>query len=328
MIHRRTFLCGLTLGTLAARAAKAQPANKVPRIGFVEAGSRAANQHLLDAFRQGLRDLRYIEGQSVLIEDRWADGRADRFPELLADLIRLKVDVIVVASTPGASAAKQITNTVPVVIWGVSDPVGIGVAASLAHPGENITGVALGTEDGLPGKRVELLEEAAPNVTRVGALWNPDARSLESQVTELRAAAATRRLVLQTFEVRKAIDLQSAFSAMSKAHVGGLVVVADPLTFRYREDIVRLAAQGRLPAVYGFSEFVRLGGLMAYGPNVPDQAVRAAAYVDRILRGAKPADIPIERPTKFELVINMRAAKALGLTIPQSLLLRADQVIE
>jgi ABC-type uncharacterized transport system substrate-binding protein len=327
-MSRHAALVAVLWFLIAAVAAEAQPVTKVPRIGFVEAGSRSANQHLLDAFRKGLRDLRYVDGQNIIIEDRWADGRADRFPELISELIRLKVDVLVVASTPGAGVAKRITNTVPVVVWGVSDPVGIGVVASLARPGGNITGVALGTEDGLPGKRVELLKEALPVLARVAVLWNPNARSLEPQVKELQAAAATRKLTLHIFEVRNVSELEGAFSAMSKTRVGGLIVVVDPLTFRHREDIVRLATQARLPAISGFSEFARLGGLMAYGPSAADQATRAAAYVDKILQGAKPADLPVERPTRFEFVINMRTVKALGLTISPSLLLRADQVVD
>ncbi len=313
---------------VAALTVEAQPTTTVPRIGFVEAGSRSANQHLLDAFRRGLRDLRYVEGQNIVIEDRWAEGRADRFPELIAELLRLKVDVIVVASTPGASAAKKSTSRIPVVVWGVSDPVGIGIVASLARPGGNITGVALGTEDGLPGKRVELLKDAVPSLTRAAALWNPDARSLEPQVKELRAAATALKIALTTFEVRNAGDFDGVFRAISQAHVGGLIVVADPLTFRHRENIVRLATQARLPTMFGFSEFARIGGLMAFGPSVPDQAFRAAAFVGKILQGAKPADLPVEQPTRFELVINIRTAKALGITIPPSLLLRADQTIE
>jgi putative ABC transport system substrate-binding protein len=238
------------------------------------------------------------------------------------------VDVIVVASSSGVGAAKKITSTVPVVFWGVADPVGIGVVTSLGHPGGNITGVVLGTEDGLAGKWAELLSEAVPNVTKLAVLGNPDAPGLEPRVKELRTAAATLKLTLHIFEVRSVGEFESAFNAMSKAHVGGLIVVVDPLTLRYRENIARLAAQTRLPAVYGFSEFVRSGGLIAYGPRVSDQARRAAAYVDRILRGAKPADLPVEQPTTFELVINLKAANALGLTIPPSLLMRADQVIE
>jgi putative ABC transport system substrate-binding protein len=310
---------------LASFAAEAQPA---PKIGWIEAGSQSTNQHFLDAFRQGLRDLQYVEGQNIFVEDRWADGRAERFPELLADLVRSKVDVIVVASTPGASAAKRTERMTPVVFWGVSDPVGIGLVASLGHPGGNITGVALGTEDGLPGKWVELLREAVPNATRLAVLWNPGARGLELRVKELQAAAATLKLKVYTFEVRNATELDGAFNAIAKTHGDGLIVMVDPLTLRNRERIVRLAAQTRLPTIYGFSEFARSGGLMAYGPSVSDQARRAAAYVDKILKGAKPAELPVEQPTKFELVINLKTAKALGLTIPQTLLLRANQVIE
>jgi putative ABC transport system substrate-binding protein len=319
----------MLLALLAAPlGAEAQPATKAPRVGFVEAGSRSANQHFLDAFRQGLRDLRYVEGQTIFIEDRWADGRSDRFPELIAELIRLKVDVIVVASSAGASAAKRMTSTVPVVFWGVSDPLGIGVVASLRHPGGNITGVVLGTEDGLAGKWAELFREAVPNATQLAVLGNPDAPGLEPRVKELRTAAATLKLTLHIFEVHSMREFDGAFNAMSKKHVGGLIVLVDPLTLRYRENIVRLATQTRLPTVYGFSEFVRSGGLIAYGPRVSDQARRAAGYVDRILNGAKPADLPVEQPTTFELVINLKTAEALSLTIPQSLLLRADEVIQ
>ena len=313
---------------ILAGAPPVLPAATGPRIGFVEAGTRSANQHLLDAFLRGLRELGYVEGQNIVIEERWAEGRADRFPDLIGDLLRLPVDVLVVASTPGASAAKKIATTVPIVMWGVSDPVAIGLVENLARPGGNITGIALGTEDGLPGKRVELLKEAVPALTRMAALWNPASPSLASQLAELRTAAASRRIALHTFEVRSADDFAGAFGAMSRAHISGLVVIADPLTFRHRDEIVRRANQARLPTIYGFSEFSRGGGLMAFGPSVPDQAYRAAALVDKILRGAKPADLPVERPTRYELVINLRTAKALGLTIPPSLLLRADQTIE
>jgi len=324
----RVVALGLLVLAVAVVESNAQPASKIPRVGFVEAGSKSANQHLLEAFRRGLRDLQYVEGQTVVIEDRWADGRADRFPALITELVGLKVDVLVVSSTPGAAAAKQATSTVPIVVWGVSDPVGIGLVASLARPGGNITGVALGTEDGLPGKRVELLTEALPTLARVGALWNPDAKILRSQVKELQAAAASRKLAYSAFEVRRVGDLEETFAAMVKARIGGLVVVMDPLTFRHRADIVRLAAQARIPAVYGFAEVARVGGLMAFGPSVPDQAVRAAGYVDKILHGARPVDLPIARPTTFEFVINMKTARALGITIAPSLLLRADQIIE
>jgi ABC-type uncharacterized transport system substrate-binding protein len=327
-VHRRAFVSGAFALLAAPLAVDAQPAGKVPTIGWVEAGSRSVNQHFLDAFRQGLRDLKYVEGQNIVIEDRWAGGQEDQFSKLIGELIQLKVDVVVVASTSGAAAAKRLARTTPVVFWGVSDPVGIGVVSSLGHPGGNITGVSLGLEDGLAGKWLELMREAVPNSSRIGVLWNPDAHGPRDRVKDLRTAAATVKITLHTFEVRSAKEFDDAFNAMSKTYVGGLIVVVDPLTLRHREHIVRLAAQNRLPAVYGFSEFARAGGLVAYGPSVPDQARRAAVYVDRILKGAKPADIPVEQPIKFELVINLKTAKALGLTIPPSLLLRADQVIE
>jgi ABC-type uncharacterized transport system substrate-binding protein len=327
-MDRRAFVTGLGALLVAPLAAQAQQAGKVPTVGWVEAGSRSANQHFLDAFRQALRDLKYVEGQNIVIEDRWAGGQEDQFSKLIAELIRLKVDLVVVASTSGAAAAKSTVRTTPVVFWGVSDPVGIGVVSSLAHPGGNITGVSLGLEDGLAGKWLELMREAVPNSSRIAVLWNPNARGPLERVNDLRMAAATLKVALHTFEVRSASDFDGAFNAMSKTHVGGLIVVMDPLTLRHREHIVRLAAQTRLPAIYGFSEFARAGGLLAYGPSVPDQARRAAAYVDKILKGARPADLPVEQPTKFELVINLKTAKALGLTIPPSLLLRADQVIE
>jgi putative tryptophan/tyrosine transport system substrate-binding protein len=329
VIDRRTFLAGTGAILLAAPlAAEGQLQARPARVGFVEAGSLSANRHFLDAFRQGLRDLGYVEGQGVVIEDRWADGRSERFPALIAELIGLKVDVIVQASTPGALAAKKATSTVPVVFWGVSDPVGIGVVATLGRPGGNMTGLVLGFEDGLAGKWVELLREAVPKVTHLAVLWNPEAGGAESRVKELHTAAGVLKLTPHVFEARNVNEFDGAFAAMARAHLGGLIVVPDPLTLRHRDQIVRLAAQTRLPATYGFLEFARAGGFIAYGPSVADQARRAAAYVDKILKGAKPGDLPVEQPTKFELVINLKTAKALGLTIPPSLLARADEVIQ
>ncbi len=327
-MNRRRFVAALGAGAVAVPlAAAAQPPNRVPRIGFIEAGSRSANQHFLDAFRQGLRDLKYVEGQTIVVEDRWAEGQPDRFPALIRELTASSVDVLVVASTPGARVAKGITSSVPVVFWGVADPVGLGVVASLGHPGGNITGVALGFEDGIAGKWIEFLSQAVPGLSSFAVVWNPDSAGNAPRVGELRASAAALKLKEHTFTVRSTGDLDGAFNAMVKAHVGGLVVIPDPLSLRHRESVIRLAAHHRLPAVYGFSEFVRSGGLMAYGPSVPDQARRAARYVDRILGGARPADLPVEQPTKFELVINLRTARALGLTMPQSMLLRADELI-
>ncbi|HKC10346.1 MAG TPA: ABC transporter substrate-binding protein [Methylomirabilota bacterium] len=329
MIERRTFLGMIASALLAApRAVGAQQGGKVPRVGFVEAGAVAVNRHYLDAFRQGLRDLGYVEGQSIVVEDRWADGRSERFPELLDELVRRRVDVIVQASTPGAVAAKKATSTVPVVFWGVTDPVGLGLVASLAHPAGNMTGLVLGAEEGFAGKWLEILKDAVPTLSRVGVLSNPEARGLEPRVSELATAAPRLGVVLQRFPARSADELKAAFAAMGKARIGGLIVITDPLTLRHRVQIVNSAAEARLPTVYGFGEFARSGGLMAYGPSVADLARRAATYVDKILKGAKPADLPVEQPTKFELVINLKTGKALGLTIPPSLLQRADHVIE
>jgi putative ABC transport system substrate-binding protein len=269
-----------------------------------------------------------VEGQSIAIEDHWADGHIERFAGILAEVIQAKVDVIVQASTPGAIAAKKATTTVPVVFWGVIDPVGLRLVASLAHPGGNLTGLALDTEEGLPGKWVELSHETMPKVVRLGALWNRDSRPLEPRVAELGTSAARLGLTLHRSAVRTVDDLDGAIATLAKAHVGALIVLTDPMTLRNRERIVQLAARARLPAIYGFGEFVRAGGLMAYGPSVPDLARRAATYVDKILKGAKPGDLPVEQPTKFELVINLKTARALGLTIAPSLLQRADQVIE
>jgi putative tryptophan/tyrosine transport system substrate-binding protein len=316
------------------------------QIGFVEAGSPSANRHLLDAFRLGLRELGYVEGQNIAIEDRWANGRSERFPAIIAELIQLRVDVIVPASTAGALAAKKATSTVPVVFWGVTDPVGIGLVGSLGRPGGNVTGLALSFEDGLAGKWVDLLKEAAPKMTQLAVLWNPESTN-EARVRELHSVAAVLKLTLHMFEARNVNEFDGAFAVMARARLGGLMVVPDPLTLRHRDHVVRLAAQTRLPAAYGFPEFARAGGLLAYGPSVPDQARRAAVFVDKILKGAKldgrhiaqrgrswhltqprPAELPVEQPTKFELVINLKTAKALGLTIPPSLLQRADQVIE
>jgi putative ABC transport system substrate-binding protein len=329
MIARRTFLAGTGAVLLAAPlVAEGQSQARPARVGFVEAGSLSANRHFLDAFRQGLRDLGYVEGQSIVIEDRWADGRSERFPALIAELVRLKVDVIVQASTPGALAAKKATSTIPVVFWGVSDPVGIGLVATLGRPGGNMTGLVLGFEDGLAGKWVELLREAVPKVTHLAVLWNPEAGGAEGRVKELRTAAGILNLTPHIFEARNVSEFEGAFAAMARAHLGGLIVVPDPLTLRHRDQVVRLAAQTRLPATYGFPEFARAGGFIAYGPNVADQARRAAVFVDKILKGVKPADLPVEQPTKFELVINLKTAKALGLTISPSLLSRADEVIQ
>jgi len=316
-------------GLLAALpTAEVQPSGRTPRIGFMEAGAPSANQHFLDAFKRGLRELGYVEGHNITIEERWAEGKNDRFPALVAELIRIKVDVMVVASTSGALAAKAVTTTLPIVFVGAADPVGNGLVASLGRPGASITGFSQGDDIGFGGKRLALLKEAVPRLAQVAVLWNPTARGLENRVKEMYGPAATLKMTLKQFEVREASQLDGVFAAIARARVDGLAVLTDPLTLRHRVSIVSLAAKGRLPAVYGFGEFARTGGLMVYGANIPDLFYRAAAYVDRILKGARPADLPVEEPTKFELVINLNAAKALGLTIPQSLLARADELIQ
>ena len=316
-------------GLLAALpTAEVQPSGRTPRIGFMEAGAPSANQHFLDAFKRGLRELGYVEGHNITIEERWAEGKNDRFPALVAELIRIKVDVMVVASTSGALAAKAVTTTIPIVFVGAADPVGNGLVASLGRPGASITGFSQGDDIGFGGKRLALLKEAVPRLAQVAVLWNPTARGLENRVKEMYGPAATLKMTLKQFEVREASQLDGVFAAIARARVDGLAVLTDPLTLRHRVSIVSLAAKGRLPAVYGFGEFARTGGLMVYGANIPDLFYRAAAYVDRILKGARPADLPVEEPTKFELVINLNAAKALGLTIPQSLLARADELIQ
>jgi len=329
VMERRAFLAIVSGSMFAAPlVAEGQQARTPPKIGFVEAGASSVNRHFADAFRRGLKELGYVEGQSIVIEERWAEGRTDSFPVLLAELLRLKIDVIVQASTVGAMAAKQATTTVPIVFVGVSDPIGTGLVASLARPGGNLTGLSLAWPEGLAGKWAELLKETTPSVSHAALLFNPLGASMTPWVKETQAAAAGLGVRLQEFAVRDAKDIEGAFAGMARAQLGALIVITDPLTLRHRARVVQLAARYRLPAVYSFGEFARAGGLLAYGPSVAEMFHRAAAYVDKILKGAKPADLPIEQPTKFELVINIKTARALGLTIPQSVLVRADEIIQ
>ncbi len=328
-MERRAFLATIGVGLVGApHAAEAQQSGKSQRVGFVEAGSRSANQHYAEAFRAGLRELGYLDGQNISVEERWADGRSERFPDFLADLLRLKVDVIVQASSPGAVAAKKATATVPIVFVGVTDPVGLGLIESLAHPGGNLTGLSLAFAEGFAGKWVELFKEAVPRASRVAVLLNPLHPALSASRNEMQAAAGTLGVKLVSFPVQDANEFDGAFATMTRDGVAGLIVLTDPLTLRHRARLVDLANTHRLPAMYTFGEFARAGGAMAYGPSVREMFRRAATYVDRILKGARPADLPVEQPTKFELVINMKTAKALGLKIPPSLLLRADEVIQ
>ena len=330
MMNRRTFLCGLTLGTLSASLdAEAQQAGKVARIGWL-AVKLAPNLHLSEAFRQGLRDLGYVEGRNVVIEYRDAEGKFERLPALAAELVALKVDVIVAPSTPAALAARQATKTIPVIFAALGDPVTSGLVTSLARPGGNVTGVSFLSPE-LVGKRLERLTQAVPGAGRVAVLWQPGdvpESTAKDLRTEAEVAARALGVRLQVVEARGPTDFDRAFSEMTKAHVDALSVLTSAMLFTERGRLVALAAKHRLPAVYPWREGADAGGLMSYGPNLPDLYRRAATYVDKILKGAKPGDLPVEQPTKFELVINMKTAKALGLTIPQSLLVGADQLIE
>ncbi len=285
---------------------------------------------LTEAFGQGLGERGYVDGRNIAIEYRWAEGSLDRLPGLAADLVRLKVDVIVVGSTPSALAAKQATKTIPIVAAVMADPVGDGLVASLGRPGGNVTGFTFIAPELVP-KRLQLLQEAIPRVSRVAALWHPGAQgehTTRDMLKEAEVAARALGMELQLLGVEGPNDFDRAFSAMTREHAGALIVFAGPMLYAERKRIVDFAAKQRLPAIYAWREPVAAGGLMSYGANIPDLFRRAAAHVDKILKGAKPGDLPVEQPTKFELVINLKTAKTLGLTIPQSVLIRADEVIQ
>jgi ABC-type uncharacterized transport system substrate-binding protein len=317
----------LTLAVLAPLPAEAEQAAKIARIGYLASNP---TPHFQEAFRQGLRDLGYVEGRNLVIEDRNAEGKFERLPALAAELVALKVDVIVAASTPAALATKQATKTIPIVFTSVADPVTSRLVTSLARPGGNVTGLSvLGPE--LVGKCLEHLKQAVPAVSRVAALWQPGAvgdRTEKDMLNEAKVAARALGVRLQFVAARGPADLDRAFSEMIRARADALTVLTSSVLFDKRRRLVDLAAKNRLPTVYPWREAVDAGGLMAYGPDLVDLLRRVATYVDKILKGTKPGDLPVEQPMKFELVINMKTAKALGLTIPQTLLLRADQVIE
>jgi putative tryptophan/tyrosine transport system substrate-binding protein len=312
---------------LVLLTAEAQPPGKVWRIGMLEATPPALNAAYLEAFRQGLRELGYVEGQNFVIEYRSADGRPERFPDLATELVRLKVDLIVTRGTPATLAAKQATGSIPIVMASSGDPLGLGIVSSLARPGGNVTGLTTVTVE-LGGKRLELLKEAIPRIARIAQLANTTNPASATQWRQIEEAARSLGLEPQLLDVRKPEDLARAFDTAIKRRADAVIVANDTLTQSNLRRIVDLSAKHRLPSMYASREFVDAGGLMAYGTNFPDRYRRAATYVDKILKGAKPADLPVEQPTKFEFVINLKTAKALGLTIPQSLLLRADQVID
>jgi putative ABC transport system substrate-binding protein len=324
-----TFLLGGIFSPAAAEAQ--QPAGQVARLGYLVASNLATSPHLHEAFRRGLRDLGFVEGRNLVIEYRSAEGKFERFPALAAELVALKVDVIVAVNPRAALAAKQATRTLPVVFVGVGDPVTDGLVTSLARPGGHVTGVSLSAGPQTVGKRLELLTQVVPGVSRVAVLWQPGGvpeRTEKSILKEGNVAARALGVRPQLFETRGPEDFGKAFSDMTKARAGAPTVLPSTMFFNERSRLVDLATRHRLPAVYFVREFADATGLMSYGPDVADGYRRAATYVDRILKGSKPADLPVEQPTKFELVINLKTAKALGLTIPPSLLLRADHLIE
>jgi putative tryptophan/tyrosine transport system substrate-binding protein len=318
----------LTVGLLAAPfAAEAQPAGKAHRIGFLGNSTAALEANLVGPFREGLRELGYVEGQNIAIEYRWAEGKYERFPSLIAELLAQRVEVIVTAGTPATQAVKKATTSVPLVMVGVGDPVASGIVVSLKRPGGNITGVtSIGDET--QGKRLELLREILPTASSIAVLSNPENQSNGPVLNELRAAAKILGMKVQVFDVKTAGDLEEAFKAIVRARPGALQVMGDRLFLHNRQRIVDFATKQHLPAVAVHPELVEAGGLFSFGPSYPGMHRRAAYFVDRILKGMKPADLPVERPTKFEFVINLKTAKALGLTIPQSVLARADQLIE
>jgi putative ABC transport system substrate-binding protein len=320
---RRGFVATLVGGLVAAAVKRA--AAKTTRIGYLSL--RSGPWFLDDAFRQGLRDLGYVEGQNLAIEYRWADWKPDRASALAAELVRLNVDVIVcIGGNIPALAAKRATNTIPIVFIG-SDPVRAGLVTSLDRPGGNVTGVNILTIE-LNAKRLDLLKSAVPRAKSVAVLMNPTSVTSAALRKELEGTAQALRVQLQVLQVRERQEIDDAFAAMARRRAEALLVVSDPMLFAQLERIVDLAARHRLPGIFEWREFAQAGGLMSYGTNIADMYRRLATYVDKILKGAKPSDLPIEQPTKYELVINLKTAKALGLTIPQPLLLRADEVIQ
>ena len=326
LVDRRTFLGSLAGGVLtAAFVAEAQQAKRLHRIGMIERTSMVINTANVDSFRHGLRDHGYVEGDTFVIEYRSADGQDLRFPGLATELVRLKVDLILTRGTPAALAAQQATGTIPVVILGVGDPVGQGLVASLARPGRNITGLSAAVTEIYP-KRVQLLRELVPRAARIAALINMGNPALPPQWKEIEMAARSLGIEPHLLDVRRPEDLEPAFDAATRHRADALIVGLDTLTQANQRSIVDLAVKRRLPAIYASTEFD--GGLVVYGVNYPEMYRHAASFAHKIFKGATLADLPVEEPTKFELVISLKTAKALGLTIPPSLLLRADRVIQ
>ena len=329
MIGRREFAVAMASRLLAAPLiAGAQQAGRLPRLGYLGASSPTLEPEILEAFRQGLRDLGYVEGQSIAIEYRWAEGHEDRLPELATELVGLKVDVIVTTGTPGTLAAKRATQTIPIVMTATGDPHRSGRGTTLARPGGNVTGFSTLRSE-LEGKRLDLFKQTFPRFSRVAMLWDSANPSTKFYLLHIEAAARASHVTLQpAVAVRRVEDLDRAFAAIARGHADALFVVSGRSLLAERGRIVEFAAKSRLPAIYPYREYVEAGGLMSYSANYPDLYRGAALYVDKILKGAKPADLPVQQSARFDLVINLKTAKALGLTIPPSLLARADQVIE
>jgi putative tryptophan/tyrosine transport system substrate-binding protein len=328
-MRRREFIA-LIGGTAAGwpLVARAQQTVTTRRIGYLSGGTEPAQRPLLAAFRRGMQGLGYIEGPNYSIDDRYVEGKFERLPSLAQELLNGKPDVLLVQSTPANLAAKAATKTVPIVMVGVADPVGVGLIANLARPGGNITGITnIGAE--LAGKRLEILKEVVPTASKIAVLINPSDPIARSQMDSAKAAARHLGVVLEpVLEIRSADDLNSVFRAAVRARARAGLRMIDPLESALRKQTVALAAEHRLPIIFPFREAVEFGGLMSYGTNLPDQFRQAATFVHKIFNGAKPADLPVEQPTKFELVVNLKAARALGLTIPPTLLARADEVLE
>jgi len=316
----------LTLGMCGAAALAQQP-TKVPRIGYLSSNSPTANKARIEAFRQGLRELGYVEGKNIIIEWRSAEGKSDRLPALAAELVSLKVDVIVSYGPIPTRVLKNSTTTIPIVMSSDGDPVGSGVVASLARPGGNITGLSTLAPE-ISGKQLEILKEIVPKVSRVAVLGHSNEPGNAPALKELELAAGALKVQLQYLDVLSPKDIETSFQSAGKQQAGAVVVLAGPVMAPHRIEVVNLAAKNRLPAMYYRSDYVEAGGLMTYGVNFDDLHRRAATYVDKILKGRSPADLPVEQPMKFEFIINLKAAKQIGLTVPPSVVARADRVIK
>jgi putative ABC transport system substrate-binding protein len=327
--HRRDFIRLVSVALLAASlVTRAQQSGKVPRIAFLGLNSAESAQQLLVAFREGLRERGWVDGKNIIIELRFAHGKVERLPALVAELVNLKIDIIVATSSVTTRIAKDATKTIPIVMATSADALGEGFVSNLAHPGGNVTGMTFFAGPESAGKQLELLKTAIPTAARIAVLTNPTSGAHAAFIRESRSAARVFGVQLQVSEAGAPDELDAAFAAMTRDRAAALLVVSDAMFYGQRRRIVDLAATSKLAVMYSQKEFVDAGGLMSYGANLPDMYRRSSAHVDKILKGMKPGDIPVEQPTTFELVINLNTAKALGLAIPQSLLLRADQVIQ